>query len=397
MPTKPSVKEVSDQAETYLNQSARSLAYDDVKKLLTRLAAFKLFDLASQVARHINRALPEDYDTAQRQWLRQRWALYTYKNEDLPARERLPGAWAILLGRTAAEVALTLDDPQTPAETLSIAGAIAKRMWEAWNRRQDLEQALTLYLTAYDRGRTVVGDWTYAAINAAYLLDLMALQVCNTPQTETLLPQASALRQRATELRNEVIQAEPELRAGSAQWWAYATLAEAALGLGDYSRAKELLAQGRAACPDVEDWERESTARQLAGLAKLHDQDPIAHHDGAQALDALCPSLVPSVEAARVLTLGRVGLALSGGGFRASLYHIGLRLGRIDYRGALLFAAARADRGQRNAQPGRLHRPCPQHRPHSDPSRPARHTHARFSQGDSVLASKPQFFDWPCL
>jgi predicted acylesterase/phospholipase RssA len=67
-------------------------------------------------------------------------------------------------------------------------------------------------------------------------------------------------------------------------------------------------------------------ARQLAAIARLrHDPD----HQGA-ALQALSPLV--SGGAARSLLIGKVGLALSGGGFRASLFHVGVlaRLAELD-------------------------------------------------------------------
>jgi hypothetical protein len=65
------------------------------------------------------------------------------------------------------------------------------------------------------------------------------------------------------------------------------------------------------------EWQRETMARQLAAIARLRY--------GSDDLDA-------ALEAARSLLVGRVGLALSGRGFRAALFHVGVlaRLAELD-------------------------------------------------------------------
>jgi hypothetical protein len=75
---------------------------------------------------------------------------------------------------------------------------------------------------------------------------------------------------------------------------------------------------GQAAAGQVYEWELESCARQLAAIACLQPD-----RDLSAAWDAL--KLAFGADAAsRSAFTGKVGLALSGGGFRASLYHIGV-------------------------------------------------------------------------
>src|SRR5437868_15290628 len=66
-------------------------------------------------------------------------------------------------------------------------------------------------------------------------------------------------------------------------------------------------------------------ARQLANIARLHYAT-----DDARAFKVLSPLVTG--EAARGLLIGKVGLALSGGGFRAALFHAGVlaRLAELD-------------------------------------------------------------------
>jgi predicted acylesterase/phospholipase RssA len=78
------------------------------------------------------------------------------------------------------------------------------------------------------------------------------------------------------------------------------------------------------------EWQLESTARQLVDLAAAQGHDL---RDGSDAHRTL-RLLVGDAPAAalRAITTGKTGVALSGGGFRASFFHIGLlaRLAELD-------------------------------------------------------------------
>jgi predicted acylesterase/phospholipase RssA len=112
-------------------------------------------------------------------------------------------------------------------------------------------------------------------------------------------------------------------------WWLWVTIAEAYLGLLKYDAATATLKKALQ-LPNVYAWQRESTARQLAYLAHV-----IASRNEAnaqQAFDVIQNGFSLSGEAREGICLGRIGLALSGGGFRASLFHIGVlaRLAELD-------------------------------------------------------------------
>ena len=89
-----------------------------------------------------------------------------------------------------------------------------------------------------------------------------------------------------------------------------------------------------AALPNVPDWERESTARQLATLWRLAreaaERDGQPYDDSSETV--LRRFLGDSEAALTSVVQGRIGLALSGGGFRASLYHLGVlaKLAELD-------------------------------------------------------------------
>ncbi len=229
--------------------------------------------------------------------LRQRHALATYKDRELPAARALERALEILGDLTRS----------TSAETLGLAGAIYKRRWNLEARRADLESSLW----CYERGYAQAGDpeREYAGINAAFVADqLAALERGGTgPENEK-----ERLRARAEEIRGQIVADPPD----PGEPWTDATLGEALLGLGRVEDACARLRAARASTPEL--WRLESTAMQIAALSDLRG---IADADAAAALEAL---LGRPGDALRRGRSGKIGLALSGGGFRASLFHIGV-------------------------------------------------------------------------
>jgi predicted acylesterase/phospholipase RssA len=264
--------------------------------------------------------------------LHQQHALAASKDLDLPST-RHKDALDIL--ERNAELATTRDP-----ETLGIAGGILKRWWEFDGNVRHLERALGFYRRGYDVG--IAADDGYTAINTAFLLDLLAaLDAEDAKQAGASPLENDPRRGEAERIRRELVDVLPRLPnepgkqyLGDA-WWFHATLAEAYFGLDERERAKECLDRAHL-CP-VEGWQFESTIRQLATLAELRagafgplDRDALAASEATQFVtDFLGPA---AGEAALSARLGKVGLALSGGGFRASLFHIGVlaKLAELD-------------------------------------------------------------------
>jgi predicted acylesterase/phospholipase RssA len=244
--------------------------------------------------------------------LRQQHALCTYKDLELPAGRRLTRALAILSEGGPIE-------DSTDAETLGIAGAIYKRRWEVGARRVDLESALFCYRRGY--GQRQHPERFYAGVNAAFVADRIAALEDEAvgPPSAT----AEALREEAAELRREIVRDV----AGGDGGWHDATLGEALVGLGRYDEACPHLAAVAARTKDL--WRHETTAMQIAALVRLRGagDDPAAW----KALEAFVAGRTGAVRRAAI---GKVGLALSGGGFRASLFHIGV-LARLAECGVL--------------------------------------------------------------
>ena len=281
-------------------------------KIAKSLADSQRFDPAWRLARHLidtDNVEPEDAVT-----IRQKLALWISKNPDAPDDFKHDDALDVLdrIGRTEGGGHLTeTDDP----ETLGIAGGICKRKWQVTGRQEDLERSLDYYERGAEQG--VERDNGYTAINAAFIHDLLDE------------------KEKARTLRESVrdgllaIEGEPAWEGGPLRKdirWFNETVAEAFFGLGDYENATIFLQRaytGEKPAP----WELETTARQFAWLARLLDPEATTPEDfeRSEAWGVLRKVYgANAAAAAPSLFAGKLGLALSGGGFRASLFHIGV-------------------------------------------------------------------------
>lgn len=294
----------------------------NLAKELKRLNEFALARRLLSLARKDSRV---NEDEKLRRTIIQQQALCTYKDPDEPSADRLDRALEILAeGDSLAQT--------TDQETLGIAGAIHKRKWEADGQRQHLERSLGFYRRGYREG--LANDYGYTAINAAYILDCLAAQ--EEVASESATTSLTTVRTRGEEaraIREEIMRSLPELlrHASTAwlgrQWWFNVTIAEAALGLGQYEEASTWLSRARQV--PVDDWEFESTARQLAALTRVQaGKEDTLTSPAWKTIQAF----LGNEAAAESKFIGKVGLALSGGGFRASLFHIGVlaRLAELD-------------------------------------------------------------------
>lgn len=250
-------------------------------------------------------------------------ALSTYKDPDLNRNEALTRALTIL----SDEFDLSTTNDQ---ETLGLAGAICKRRWDVDGNKSHLEQSLGYYRRGFEIGIEPDG---YTAINAAFLQDLLAyLEEKQAIETGSSSMTATARREDARHIRRCVIDLlAPGLEGRSSadlangDYWAVATLAEASLGLKECEKAKQWLAIARE-IPGIAEWEYEGTARQLVHLVQIKPPPHISRDrlEDSEAWQTLIDFLGHNADALRTMFQGKLGLALSGGGFRASLYHIGV-------------------------------------------------------------------------
>src|SRR6185295_16889069 len=131
-------------------------------ELATKLKSELRFGYARRLLLRASQHKDTPLDKKLHEKIYQQLALCTYKDEDLPADERLDRAIEIL--REIADFKTT-----TVQETLGLIAAIYKRKWEIDNQRENLEQSLAYYLRGFEQGPR--NDQGYTGINAAYILD----------------------------------------------------------------------------------------------------------------------------------------------------------------------------------------------------------------------------------
>lgn len=262
-------------------------------------------------------------EESKRRKLLQQLALCTYKDEDLPADRRFQRALEWLREIAPFE---RLGDQ----ESLCLTGAIYKRQWESTGQHLCLRESLRFYTRGHQAAPPSTPAYDgYAAINIAFVCDLLAREEAKTDRDSNAVHE---YREKARGFRAEIVELLPQKIATaspSAAWWLYVTLAEAHLGLQQYQQASQTL-ESALQLPNVFQWQRESTARQLASLA--HVMTTLVGPDSEAAYGVIREAFNLSAKASDGLALGRFGLALSGGGFRASLFHIGVlaRLAELD-------------------------------------------------------------------
>ena len=319
-------------------QTARNIlrgqaaAIPAIAQLAGRLKKEKHFGYARLLLARA-RSVPADIPPELRLYLAQQHALCTYKDTHLPVDERYEDALRIL--GEVEDLRFTRTQ-----ETLGLAGAIYKSKWEAFGQKPDLERSAGYYLRGYVEG--VRKDLGYTGVNAAFVLDVLASQEAEQASSAGTAPETAVQRRdKAKAIREDLVNTlapladDPALPKLATDWWFLATVAEAYFGLGDYDQARAWILRARDQAKPA-DWELESTLRQLARLARLHaaagqiaDED-MENSPGWQVLTAIAgPGKTAGVRGALI---GRVGLALSGGGFRAALYHIGVlaKLAELD-------------------------------------------------------------------
>ncbi len=304
----------------------------ELRKLARRLRGARRYSYARRLLAVARTELPADADSALCLALAQEHALATYQDPDLPAEARYAEALRIL--QSAADLASTTDQ-----ETLGQAGAIYKCWWALDQQKARLETSAAYYRRGYDAGltgRSGFDGFSYTAINAAFVLDLLAQQEERAAAQAGSAPPEVARKHRAEArgIRERILAEYAALTEPAKGWWIVVTLAEACFGLRRYDQAESWLKE--AALLEVADWERQTTARQLATLARLQEAAGAGETAGpspSQRVGALLRIFLGNDTAAvRSAFTGKVGLALSGGGFRASLFHIGVlaRMAELD-------------------------------------------------------------------
>jgi predicted acylesterase/phospholipase RssA len=334
----PELGAVIEQAKSALGtKTGEAKALCELGKALKK---FQKFNLARRV---FELASKQEADQKTRRKIIQQQASCTEKDPDLPLDRRYQGALQIIAPVLAeaeeyrrhsgdSDVEKSKDVINAHQETFGIAGAIHKRWWQADTQVRHLVEAKELYekgwLLARDWPGPGIPDQGYTGINAAFVLDLLAQQMPDDP---------ALVEQRKQEAREIRLQIRSRLSSAPASersdWWSLVTLAEACFGLRDHDGARGWLKKVAQTKPPQR-WEYETTVKQLARLAMIQTEGDHAAEEFAASKPWSVLSDFVGADQAGLLTAfsGKVGLALSGGGFRASLFHIGVlaRLAELD-------------------------------------------------------------------
>jgi predicted acylesterase/phospholipase RssA len=335
-----------DRAKTLLRQSTMPAkeAYD----LAEALKDGNEFGYARKLFGRIRAA--HDYTGLENKRVRtgQRHALCTYKDADLAVADRFKRALEILDEVDGLEC-----EPFQRQESLGLRGAVYKRMWQVEGQRKDLLRSLAYYLKGFEIGPAT--DQGYTGINAAFVCDLLAREeAIEAELTGTRWSVADDYWRNGRDIRVQLAKLLPDLpgRADGAwlknQWWFFATLAEARFGIGQFDGAVDKLREfnqenkldhQEPPLEVISPWEFESTISQLGTLAQLQadiverlskvkdwkaPDDFSADEIRSRAREALRGYLGKYAAGVDRAFNGKLGLALSGGGFRASLFHIGV-------------------------------------------------------------------------
>ena len=173
-------------------------------------------------------------------------------------------------------------------ERLNLMGAVYKRYWEKDKKIEYLLKAIKSYKKAWNNFKNI--DKGYGGVNAANLIDELGYLLDNEDY-----------KKQADKIRNEIVKL---LQNNNKTKWDYHTLITAYFGLGEFDKIKNLINK----IINDDEWEIYTTYEACYKLNKLKKFN---------AKEIL------KIFFEEVFEIKKIGLALSGGGFRASLFHLG--------------------------------------------------------------------------
>lgn len=207
-------------------------------------------------------------------YLVQRLVLTTYKSKEPDELSALTRARHLL------DSHLHIEESNDP-ETVGLAGAIEKRLFENTHGLEHLTRAINYYSRGFH-----LRDDRYNGINLAYLLNVRAdTPLDATPQEQIAdLVWANRLRLHVLKLCEEKLQAiiererrkvpqrnklkeDQEKRDRQQKFWYLATMAEAYLGLGELDKYESTRAEAEELAPPI--WMMRTFNRQSTSLRKL--------------------------------------------------------------------------------------------------------------------------------
>ena len=348
--------DLARKAKTYLGGGA--LPEEEIRDMVSGLRKefnLKFTRLVLQKISDPNPAkrgiLDGELSSVEEQFYLKEHALAISKDPDLSASEKHDRAMEVLK-QVFPEQEFPYSEKKTfnscEHDALGVAGGILKRKFNYSGQLEDLLQSQSWYRRGYEVG--IEADLGYTAINYAYLCDMAASVGLESKDN---LTEARLVREQIIRILRPYGDGLKAFDEHQSRRWCLLTLAEAYLGTGDYKSAQFWTDQacGEEAAP----WVYEITGRQWATLIAIHKRfahpEPntfarsdnpwvsAAGYDSKNAEDVLARLLLgdstdpaSTPDSVDSVLIGKVGLALSGGGFRASFYHLGVlaRMAELD-------------------------------------------------------------------
>lgn len=194
----------------------------------------------------------------QNDFVKQKLVLATYKSESPSPIEALKEALSLL---TELNLEMTTDP-----ETLGLAGAILKRMWQQTDREEYLNEAIE----KYEKGFYIKNDY-YNGINLAFLYNLRGEKTDEKSYAIADYVIAERIRKKVI-IICEALYDSKDFEYRGDKYWICATLEEAYYGIEDivkYQKYKELSLSFA-----KENWERETTEKQIDRIKVLLENAP---------------------------------------------------------------------------------------------------------------------------
>ncbi len=250
-----------------------------------------------------------------------------YQDLKLPTRKRFSEALEILNN---------IEEDDNPFETSRLKGAVYKRKYQHGKDIEDLYKAIKYYEKASEN---VIKDMGYGAGNTVFLYYLLLYLLSDSVNEEIKKSYLSKIFQIQQKHLGYLEQLNKKDKLGH---WEYASMSSLYLSRGDFEKAKEYIGKyynaylkyEKKSKDDALDRELYITIKQTIELFNIL---PTSIDKKEKDLEDIL-SIFENTMQRRVkdminsVKIGKIGLALSGGGFRASLFHIGtfMRLAELD-------------------------------------------------------------------
>ncbi|MFB3131926.1 MAG: tetratricopeptide repeat-containing protein [Rhodothermales bacterium] len=224
-------------------------------------------------------------------FLWQRLALVTYKNKEDDSDEE-----AIAALKEAEQILAVNCDLHisTDPETLGLAGAINKRLYERTDDLEHFEKAVFYY----ERGFYIKQDY-YTGINAAFMYTVKAAEIAEDGHTFEAIVyygHANLIRKKVADICLKLVNSETFANRGDKEW-VYLTLYEAYFGRELYDEAEEYVPFIKKLASDFAlDSFEDQKAKLTEIMERFKSKVPMSGGDGADfsAPEAPSQALVPS-------------------------------------------------------------------------------------------------------